>query len=218
MVHLCDSPPWVARVTLRFKRAALAKPGKGARHGRTCRHGRDPALEFLFLELALEAIDLRSFSNLWFWIALAALWSTVSHWVIGVPFDMVRRAARGNETALRDMQVLGEIHARRILFIAQETGVITTAFSFFLVTLLALLGWVYDIEFAQAILLLFLPMTLVGWLTLQAARRVEGLEPEDLGELLFRTRRAIQFVGIVSIFATSMWGMWINLSANVLGI
>ena len=38
-----------------------------------------------------EVIDLRSFSNLWFWIALAVMWSTVSHWVMGVPWDMVQR-------------------------------------------------------------------------------------------------------------------------------
>ncbi|MGB3691028.1 MAG: component of SufBCD complex [Jannaschia helgolandensis] len=175
-------------------------------------------MDFLFLELALEAIDFRSFSNLWFWIALAVLWSTASHWVVGVPFDMVRRAARGNEQSLEDMHVLANIHARRILFIAEETGLITTAFSFFLVTMLALLGFLYRVEFAQAILLLFLPLMLVAWVTLRAARKVDGLDASDLGNLLFRTRRLIQFLGIVSIFVTSMWGMWVNLSANVLGI
>jgi len=175
-------------------------------------------LDFLFLELALEAIDFRSFSNLWFWIALAVLWSTASHWVVGVPFDMVRRAARGNEQSLEDMHVLANIHARRILFIAEETGLITTAFSFFLVTMLALLGFLYRVEFAQAILLLFLPLMLVAWVTLRAARKVDGLDASDLGNLLFRTRRLIQFLGIVSIFVTSMWGMWVNLNANVLGI
>ena len=175
-------------------------------------------MDFLFLELALEAIDFRSFSNLWFWIALAVLWSTASHWVVGVPFDMVRRAARGNEQSLEDMHVLANIHARRILFITEETGLITTAFSFFLVTMLALLGFLYRVEFAQAILLLFLPLMLVAWVTLRAARKVDGLDASDLGNLLFRTRRLIQFLGIVSIFVTSMWGMWVNLSANVLGI
>ena len=146
------------------------------------------------------------------------LWSTASHWVVGVPFDMVRRAARGNEQSLEDMHVLANIHARRILFIAEETGLITTAFSFFLVTMLALLGFLYRVEFAQAILLLFLPLMLVAWVTLRAARKVDGLDASDLGNLLFRTRRLIQFLGIVSIFVTSMWGMWVNLSANVLGI
>ena len=84
--------------------------------------------------------------------------------------------------------------------------------------MLALLGFLYRVEFAQAILLLFLPLMLVAWVTLRAARKVDGLDASDLGNLLFRTRRLIQFLGIVSIFVTSMWGMWVNLSANVLGI
>ncbi|CUH39802.1 hypothetical protein JSE7799_02530 [Jannaschia seosinensis] len=177
---------------------------------------REP-LDFLFLELALEAIDLRSFSNLWFWIGLAVLWSTASHWIIGVPFDMVRRAARGHEQSLADMHMLANIHARRLRFIAMEIGLLTIGFSFFAITSLALLGFLYRIEFAQALLLLFLPMTIVGWLSVRAAWRVEGLAPNDLGNLLFATRRWIQAVGIVSIFVTSMWGMWVNLNATVLG-
>ncbi len=175
------------------------------------------ALDFFFFRLALEAIDFRSFSNLWFWIALAALWSSASHWVVGVPYDMIRRAAQDDEAALADMRTLAHVHARRLLYIADRTGLVATAFSFFLVTTLALLGFVYRIEFAQAVLLLFLPMVVVGWLALRAARRVEGLEVEDLGNLLVRTRRMVQGVGIVSIFVTSMWGMWVNLNANVLG-
>jgi len=38
-------------------------------------------------ETIFELIDMRSFSNLWYWIVLSVLWSTMSHWVLGVPFD-----------------------------------------------------------------------------------------------------------------------------------
>ncbi len=174
-------------------------------------------LDFYFLQTALEVIDLRSFSNLWFWIALAVLWSTASHWVIGVPFDMVRRAAKGHAQSLEDMQVLAQVQARRLVFIADTTGLITTALTFFLITMLALLGFLYEIEFAQALLLLFAPMMVVGWLSLRAARRVPGLDAADLGNLLAAHRRKVQGVGVVSIFVTSMWGMWVNLNVNVLG-
>ncbi len=175
-------------------------------------------MDFFFLKLATEAIDLRSFSNLWFWLALAVLWSTASHWILGVPFDMVRRAARGNAQSLEDMHALANIHARRIVFIADEAGLVTTTFSFFAITSLLLLGFVYRVEFAQAILLLFLPMIAVGWISLRAARRVAGLDAADLGNLLYRTRRKIQGIGVAAIFVTSMWGMWVNLNANVLGV
>ena len=169
------------------------------------------------MRLALESIDLRSFSNLWFWIALAVLWSTASHWIVGVPFDLVRRAARGHEAALADMHALANIHARRLVAIADETGLVATAVSFFIVTVLGLLGFVYRVEFAQALVLLMVPLMVVGWIMLRAARRVDGLGVDDLGHLLVRTRRIVQGVGVVSIFVTSMWGMWVNLNANVLG-
>ncbi|MGB3408581.1 MAG: component of SufBCD complex [Jannaschia sp.] len=174
-------------------------------------------MEFFWMESALEVIDFRSFSNLWFWIALATLWSTASHWAVGVPFDMVRRAAKGDTQALEDMFALANIQSRRLLFIADATGVLTTALTFFSVTVLSLLGFLYRVEFAQAILLLFLPMMLVGWITIGTARRIEGLEPHDLGNLLAAHRRKVQTIGVFSIFVTSMWGMWVNLNQSVLG-
>lgn len=179
--------------------------------------GDGPDLDFYFMKLALETIDLRSFSNLWFWIALAVLWSTASHWVVGVPFDMVRRAARGDVNALVDMHALANIHARRLRSIAAETGLIATGIGAFLLTVLGLLGFLYRIEFAQAILLLAVPMTLVGWVSLRAARNLDGLDAPDLGNLLARTRRTIQAIGVASIFVTSMWGMWVNLNTSALG-
>ncbi|UWQ17556.1 component of SufBCD complex [Jannaschia sp. M317] len=174
-------------------------------------------MDLFWLESAFEVIDFRSFSNLWFWIALAALWSTASHWAVGVPFDTVRRAARGNAQALHDMEVLANIQARRLLFIADATGLISTALTFFTVTMLSLLAFLYWVEFAQAILLLFLPMMLVAWLNLRTARQIEGLDPIDLGNLLAAHRKQVQFVGVISIFVTSMFGMWVNLNQNVLG-
>jgi hypothetical protein len=47
-----------------------------------------------FLDLVTEVIDLRSFSNLWYWIVLAILWSSLSHWTLGVPYHIVTRARR----------------------------------------------------------------------------------------------------------------------------
>ncbi|WP_299813637.1 component of SufBCD complex [uncultured Jannaschia sp.] len=174
-------------------------------------------MDFRFLELAFEAIDLRSFSNLWFWIALAVLWSTASHWIVGVPFDLVRRAASGDTEALADMKTLARVHARRLAFIADSAGIVIVALLCFAITSLALAGFLYGLEFAQAVLLLLIPMTLVGGITLRAARRVPGLDVNDLGNLLWRTRRTIQLIGILSIFVTSMWGMWVNLNVSVLG-
>ena len=67
-----------------------------------------------------EVIDMRSFSNLWYWIGLAVLWSSVSHWVLGVPHDMILRARREKEgQAMDDLHDLVRVNVNRILFIAE---------------------------------------------------------------------------------------------------
>ena len=166
----------------------------------------------------LEVIDMRSFSNLWYWIALAVLWSSASHWLLGVPFDMIQRARRHGGQAELDVEAMVAINARRMLGITRTAAVplfFTLAFLMSSVTLLAFWFWV---EFAQAVFFLLAPMLLVGWLSLRAALRIEG--GEDTGDALYRRliihRRLVQTVGMFAIFATSMFGMWRNLNISVL--
>lgn len=160
-----------------------------------------------------DLIDMRSFSNLWFWIALAVMWSTASHWVLGVPFDMVTRARKFGGEAAQDLHDLVGIHARRLVFIARVSGLWLIGIAAFFVTVLVLLGFVYGVEFAQAVFLLLAPMGLVGTITLSAARHIitEELEGEALYRRLSRHRMIVQGIGMVSIFITSLWGMWQNM-------
>ncbi len=167
-----------------------------------------------------ELIDMRSFSNLWFWIALAVLWSTVSHWVLGVPWDLVIRARKQQGQALEDMETLVRINVDRTLYIARESGLLLAAFGFFLLTVLVLMGFVYKREFAQAVFLLGVPVGIVWLLSVATATRIEAqaLEGEALIKRLHKHRTIVQLIGVVSIFITAMWGMLQNLSASVLGI
>jgi len=174
-------------------------------------------VDFFWLNTAFEVIDMRSFSNLWFWIALAVLWSTAAHWVIGVPFDMVQRANRGQDAAMRDVEALANMHARRLIHIFDVSGIWATGFIFFALAALASLGFVYGLEFAQAVFLLGFPMSIVWALSLHSARAIPGMEVTALLEHLRWHRVKVQVVGVVSIFATSMWGMYVNMSASVLG-
>lgn len=167
-----------------------------------------------------ELIDMRSFSNLWFWIALAVMWSTASHWVIGVPYDLVLRARRKGDDAVADMEDLVRINVKRILYIGRMSGLWLAGLTCFMLTGLGLLGFVYWVEFAQALFLLGLPMTLVGLLSLNTARLIHdtGATGEDLYKRLFRHRIFIQFIGMVSIFVTAMWGMYTNLALGPFGV
>jgi hypothetical protein len=166
-----------------------------------------------------ELIDMRSFSNLWFWIALAVLWSSASHWVLGVPYDMVTRAARQGGQAETDLQDIVRVNVNRLLYIGDVSGLWLLGFTCFLLSGLGLLGFVYEVEFAQAVFLLALPMTLLGMMSLKTASIIAGqqLEGADLRARLQRHRIYTQMIGVVSIFVTAMWGMYQNLSIGVLG-
>jgi putative effector of murein hydrolase LrgA (UPF0299 family) len=165
-----------------------------------------------------EMIDMRSFSNLWFWIMLAVMWSTASHWVLGVPFDMVLRARRYGGEAEADLEDIVRINVNRLLYIAQVSGLWLLGLGFFALTSLVLLAFVYDSEFAQAVLLLGFPMSLVGMLSLSTAKliRVEGSTGEVLRRRLMRHRLYTQIIGMVSIFITAVWGMYQNLAVGPL--
>lgn len=164
-------------------------------------------------------IDMRSFSSLWYWIGIAVIWSSASHWVLGIPFDLVQRARRSGGQAQADLETLVRINTGRILYIAQVSGLWIMGFSFFLLTVLALLGFLYRIEFAQAVFLILAPMCVVGAMSLRTARRIaaEGDKAPELYRRLTIHRVSVQGVGVVSIFITSMWGMWHNMHVNVLG-
>ena len=164
-------------------------------------------------ELIFVLIDMRSFSNLWYWIGLAVLWSSVSHWVMGVPFDMISRARKHGADAADDLATLAGINARRLLFISRNAGLWLIAFTCFLLTLLGTLAFVYGVEFAQAVFLMFAPMVLVSYLTLRCALRIEAEAPVGaaLVKRLLRHRFFVQLIGMLSIFVTAMFGMYQNL-------
>ena len=161
-----------------------------------------------------ELIDMRSFSNLWYWIALAVLWSSVSHWVLGVPFDMIMRARRqGEGEAMSDLQSLVRINVNRIIYIAEVSGTWLMLFGSALGTALALMAVFYDVEFAQAVLLLIGPLAVLGALSYRVARKIarDDIQGMDLVQQLMRHRFSTQMIGVVAIFVTAMFGMYQNL-------
>jgi len=170
-------------------------------------------------DVVFEVIDMRSFSNLWYWIALAVLWSTASHWVIGVPYDMVQRARRRGGQAERDLEDMVRINVNRLLHIGEVAGAWLLASVSAFVSALAVLGFWYGVEFAQALFFFALPMAVVGGLSMNTARRIgtERIRGEVLRRRLGRHRMLVQAIGMVSVFVTAMWGMYQNLALGPLG-
>ncbi|NIZ60842.1 component of SufBCD complex [Sedimentitalea sp. CY04] len=171
------------------------------------------------IDTLVELIDMRSFSNLWFWIALAVVWSSASHWVLGVPIDLVYRAGRKGGQAERDLEDLVRVNVNRMLYITEVSGVWLLGFGCFILSGLFVLGLFYDVEFAQAVFLLSFPLTLVGLVSLATAIRIEReqITGADLRKALVRCRLYIQMIGTIAIFVTAMWGMFQNLRLGFLG-
>ena len=161
----------------------------------------------------LQVIEFRSFSSIWYWIAVAVVWSSVTHWVLGVPYDLITRARRKGGEAEQDLQDIVRVNVNRLLNIAQTAGLILTTLVFLVLTTLALLGFFYRIEMAEAIFLLAFPLSIVGAFSLSAARKIATDRPtgEALQSALFRHRLWTQIIGMIAIFITAMYGMYQNL-------
>lgn len=170
-------------------------------------------------DTVFELIDMRSFSNLWFWIALAVVWSSASYWVLGVPYDMVQRAERNGGQTETDLEDIVRINCNRILYIGRVSGLWILGLTCAILTILGMLGFLYWLEFAQAVFLLALPLSLVGALSLATAARIEAdqLTGDALRKRLRLHRVFTQLIGVVSIFVTAMWGMYQNMNYGALG-
>jgi hypothetical protein len=182
----------------------------------TAREKDDPQVEVI--DTVFEVIDMRSFSNLWYWIALAVLWSSTSYWVLGIPYDLIQQARRHGGQAQEDVEDLARINSGRLLYVFDHGAVVIVALACFWLTVLGVLAFWYDLEFAQAVFLLLAPMSLVIWASVRVCRRIAG--GENRGEALHRRlivhRRVTQGIGMLAIFVTAMYGTWQNISVSIL--
>lgn len=163
---------------------------------------------------------MRSFSNLWYWIALAVLWSSVSHWVLGVPHDMILRARREKQgPGMEDLQDLARVNVNRIIYIAEVSGTWLFLFGSAVLTSLALTAFVYGLEISQAVFLMLFPLAILALMTVHTARKIrrDGDSGLKLVKRLMRHRLATQLIGVVSIFVTAMYGMYQNLFVGHIG-
>ena len=166
-----------------------------------------------------EVIDMRSFSNLWYWIGLAVLWSTASHWVLGVPYDLIQRAKRHGGQAEIDLADLVRINCNRMLYIGRISGLWLLALTCAFIAALFVLGFWFRIEFAQALFFFAFPLSIVALVSISTARLIvdEGSQGEQLHKRLHRQRVYTQVIGMISVFVTALWGMFQNLALGPLG-
>ena len=167
----------------------------------------------------LDLMASRSFSSIWYWLALVAAWSASGRAVLGVPADVLARAKRApdQEPGLLMLDWLS-LNLPRWRIEPREGLVLLGAAAFALGSL-AVLGFVYGLEMAQALVLLALPFLILFGLRLRLAR---GLAPlldaaregrtgagEAAAEALRRIARhrwIAAVLSIVSVVVTVLWG------------
>jgi hypothetical protein len=161
---------------------------------------------------------MRSFSNLWYWIVLAVVWSSTSHWVLGVPHDMIHRARREGGQSEVDLEDMVRINVNRLLHVIDRSLHVVIGMSAFWLTFLAILGFFYQVEFAQAVFLLMAPMSVVVWRSVKVSRSIAA--GDNSGEALYTRliwhRRVTQIIGMLAVIVTALYGSWQNMHASVL--
>lgn len=146
-------------------------------------------------------------------MAVAVVWSSVSHFVLGVPYDLIQRARRYGDQALTDLEDVVRVNVNRFLHIGTTAGLFLAAFIMFFLTGLFVLAFFYWVELAQAVFLIAFPLCVIGLVTLATAKKIHDSQPkgDELFAALHRHRLITQSIGMVAIFFTAMFGMYENL-------
>ena len=169
--------------------------------------------------LFVGVIDMRSFSSVWYWIALAVFWSVVVQRPLGIPYDMVIRARRHGGAAMRDLEDIVRMQVDRFTDLEGNAGLWRVGLACFVLSALATLWFHFGVEMALALFLPGASMVPVGLVTWRSARRIRRSGARGTG--LCRRIRACQLsilgIGTVSMFITAFWGMYVNTSSDLLG-
>ncbi|MDB6178816.1 hypothetical protein PAF17_15065 [Paracoccus sp. Z330] len=175
----------------------------------------------------IRLLDSRSFGTIWFWLALLGMWSATGRNVLGVPSEVLQQARRAQSAgepehpAVITLLDWLSLTLPRWLLGAQE-GTFFLAVTSFLMTSIAILGFGYGLELAQALTLLLLPFLILFWLRVRLARSLAPLLESgqsgdrplsgvaaDAAQRMTRHRRLVSMMSVLSVALTAAWGtLW----------
>ena len=196
------------------------------RHVLRSQADKDKEARVAILHSLLGFLDSRSFSTVWYWLLLLGLWSMTGRSVLGVPTEVVFRARatlRGGDVdsplILNLLDWLSLVLPRWRL--GRTEGTVFLGLAAFGLSSLGLLGFLYGLEMAQALTLMFAPFLLLFWMRILLARRLRPLMAQAEAEALPLAEVAAQAVGrmiwhrflvtllsVVSVAFTALWGAY----------
>ncbi|MGB0960053.1 MAG: hypothetical protein ACPGVK_07375 [Halocynthiibacter sp.] len=138
--------------------------------------------------------------------------------------DVIRDAQRhgdadGRSQVMLDVEVSANIRARRIMEMSRIGGNSVAIGISFILSTLAMLGFYYGVEFAQALFLIAFPYVFVVLHMVKTARRLTTNRPTgaDMIAVLLGHRAVVQIIGIFGLFFAIMWGMFTLLTTVAIG-
>lgn len=167
----------------------------------------------------MAILDSRSFGSIWFWLLLVLAWSMAGRRVLGVPADVIQAARKpapdpDDAAALLLLDWLSLSLPR--WQVGRAEGALMLGFGAFALTALFLLGFVYGLEMAQALVLLVLPFAILFAVELRLARALALLvQAAETGQMpvnaaagqaarqLSRHRVAISIASIMAVALTA---------------
>ncbi len=172
-------------------------------------------------------LDSRSFTSIWFWLVLLGLWSLIGRHILGVPNEVVNAARQALRAGQPDAPVVLHLLDWLSLTLPRwrlgaREGAVMFGLTAFALSSLAIMGFGYGLEMAQALAILGLPVAIIFWMRVRLARRLSPLlvAAEDArtplapvaAEAVRRMithRRIISVLSMISVAITALWGaLW----------
>ena len=165
----------------------------------------------------VNLIDLNTFASIWYWALAVVAWAGASHWLIGVPFDVLYFARSGKAESVQDLEALVSVNVRRIMFFQGMAGMLFTGLISFLLTAMLVAGFYYGIELGRGMFVLAAPLTLIMAINVRLAQELHNapLTGEALVKRMFAVRLRTQVIGMIAIFGTAVYGSYSVLMAEV---
>lgn len=199
-------------------------------------------------ETMIAILTSRSFGSIWYWIVLVGLWSGAGRAILGVPLDVLARArqalraAGAKDAAGSDRGADAHPAAAAMLLLdwlsltlpRWRLGAGASAWLFgavcFALTALAVMGWGYRAQMAQATFLLLAPLSVLFWMRVALARRLAVLldgaaaaagpvavdaVAADIVVRMVTHRRLTTLLSVISVSVAAIYGaLWMALHPN----
>lgn len=164
-----------------------------------------------FYHFILRLIDFGSFSSIWYWIVLIGLWIANDRKILGLSTALVFRArTQGHDSqTAQDLRQITAMRLREMGYEAAERSIWSVARNWCLGTMLVLLAFAFNMELAQAVLLMITPLLWVRMRGRKLARKLAGtdLAAIDLPKILIWHRFRMQAFGMICLFITMLLGL-----------